>query len=42
MDRQAPDGLLGSLLNLLVTTLGRAMPPSGTDEPAFRSLRRPA
>ena len=32
MGRQAPEGLLGIHMNLLVTTLGRALPPPGDTE----------
>jgi pimeloyl-ACP methyl ester carboxylesterase len=32
MGRQAPDGLLGIHMNLLVTTLGGAMPPAETEQ----------
>jgi pimeloyl-ACP methyl ester carboxylesterase len=38
MGRQAPDGLLGIHMNLLVTTLGAATPPPGDSEEARAAL----
>jgi hypothetical protein len=39
MGRQAPEGLLGIHMNLLVTTLGPLPPPGDTEENARRSTR---